>query len=76
MADLDKNLSWETSALNTYNLMEFLKRKLKEFVVVQVWISKRPRVSESTPLKPISLYNKVKMVAGNNVIFKDIEVFI
>ena len=25
MAELDKSLSWETSALNTYNLMEFLK---------------------------------------------------
>ena len=41
-------------------------------------ISKRPRVSESTPLKPISLYNKVKMVTERVIMSysKDIEVFI
>ena len=25
MAEIDKNLSWETSALNTYKLLEFMK---------------------------------------------------
>ena len=26
MAEIDKNLSWETSALNTYKLLEYLKK--------------------------------------------------
>ncbi len=83
MADLDKNLSWETSALNTYNLMEFLKKKKTKRILYAssgsvYGISKRPRVSESTPLKPISLYNKVKMVTERVIMSysKDIEVFI
>ena len=33
MAEIDKNLSWETSALNTYRLMEFMKkRKIKKII--------------------------------------------
>ena len=33
MAEIDKNLSWETSALNTYKLLEFMKyRKIKNFM--------------------------------------------
>ena len=67
MAELDKSLSWETSALNTFNLMEFLKKiKTKRIIYASsgsvYGISEKNKVTENTPLKPISLYNKVKMV--------------
>ena len=37
MAELDKNLSWETSALNTFKLLNFMKKvKAKElFMLLQ-----------------------------------------
>lgn len=83
MAELDKNLSWETSALNTYNLMEFLKKiKTKRIIYASsgsvYGISKKAKVSENTPLKPISLYNKVKMVTERVILSysKSIESFI
>ena len=74
MAELDKSLSWETSALNTYNLMEFLKKiKAKRLIYASsgsvYGISEKNRVSESTILKPISLYNKVKMVTERVILF-------
>jgi len=83
MAELDKSLSWETSALNTYNLMEFLKKiKTKRIIYASsgsvYGISKNPRVTEQTPLKPISLYNKVKMVTERVILSysKSIDAFI
>ncbi len=83
MAELDKSLSWETSALNTYSLMEFLKNiKTKRIIYASsgsvYGISKNPRVTEQTPLKPISLYNKVKMVTERVILSysKSIETFI
>ncbi len=83
MAELDKSLSWETSALNTYNLMEFLKKiKTKRIIYASsgsvYGISEKAKVSENTPLKPISLYNKVKMVTERVILSysKSIEVFI
>lgn len=83
MAELDKNLSWETSALNTHKLMEFLKKKKTKRIIYAssgsvYGISKKKNVSENTPLEPISLYNKVKMVTERIVISynKSIEVFI
>ena len=83
MAELDKSLSWETSALNTYNLMEFLKKiKAKRLIYASsgsvYGISEKNRVSESTILKPISLYNKVKMVTERVILSysKSIENFI
>ena len=32
IAEIDKNLSWETSALNTMKLLEYLKNKNKRFI--------------------------------------------
>jgi nucleoside-diphosphate-sugar epimerase len=67
MAELDKNLSWETSALNTHILIEkLIQSKVKRIIYASsgsvYGISKKNRVTEETELKPISLYNKVKMV--------------
>ena len=67
MAEIDKNLSWETSALNTYRLMEFMKkRKIKKILYASsgsvYGIKKEKHVTEKSTLDPISLYNKVKMV--------------
>jgi len=83
MAELDKSLSWETSALNTYNLMEFLKKiKTKRIIYASsgsvYGISEKNKVTENTPLKPISLYNKVKMVTERVILSysKSIESFI
>lgn len=67
MSEIDKNLSWETSALNTYHLMEFMKkRKIKKLLYASsgsvYGIKKEKKVTEESKLEPISLYNKVKMV--------------
>jgi nucleoside-diphosphate-sugar epimerase len=83
MAELDKNLSWETSALNTLNLIEFLKSiKTKRLIYASsgsvYGISKKTKVTEKAALKPMSLYNKVKMVTERVILSysKSIEVFI
>lgn len=67
MAELDKNLSWETSALNTFKLMEFIKKnKIRKILYASsgsvYGIKKDKSVTEEKTLKPISLYNKVKMI--------------
>jgi len=67
MAEIDKNLSWEVSALGTLQLMNFCKKnKIKKIIYASsgsvYGISKTKKVTEDTLLKPISLYNKVKMV--------------
>ena len=67
MAEIDKNLSWETSALNTYKLLEFMKnRKIKKILYASsgsvYGIKKESKVTETSKLEPISLYNKVKMI--------------
>ena len=48
MAELDKNLSWETSALNTFKLMEFIKKiKLeKYFMLHQVLFMELKKIKE------------------------------
>ena len=67
MTDLDPTLSWETSALGSYILMEHLiKNKVKKIIYASsgsvYGIKKEKRVTENLSLKPISTYNKVKMV--------------
>jgi nucleoside-diphosphate-sugar epimerase len=67
MADLDKNLSWEVSALGTLSLINVaLKYKVKKIIYASsgsvYGIKKERKVHEDLKLKPISLYNKVKMV--------------
>ena len=67
MSELDKNLSWETSALGTLKLLEQCKKyRIKRFIYASsgsvYGISKQNKVTENSKLEPISLYNKVKMV--------------
>lgn len=83
MAEIDKNLSWETSALNTYRLMEFMKKsKIKKILYASsgsvYGIKKEKKVTENSKLEPISLYNKVKMVTERIILSyqKDITPFI
>lgn len=83
MAEIDKNLSWETSALNTYRLMEFMKkRKIKKILYASsgsvYGIKKEKKVTEHSKLEPISLYNKVKMITERVILSykNDIKAFI
>tara|TARA_A100001035_G_scaffold62914_1_gene47681 strand:+ start:2741 stop:3685 length:945 start_codon:yes stop_codon:yes gene_type:complete len=77
MAEIDKNLSWETSALNTYKLLEFMKkRKIKKILYASsgsvYGIKKEIKVTETSKLEPISLYNKVKMITERIILsYKD-----
>ena len=83
MFELDKNLSWETSSLATYQLLEkAVKAKVKRFIYASsgsvYGIKKEKNVTENLSLKPISLYNKVKMCTERIILsYKDkIETFI
>ena len=67
MVDLDQSFSWETSALGTMVLMEHLiKHKVKKIIYASsgsvYGIKKEKKVTENLSLKPLSTYNKVKMV--------------
>ncbi len=67
MSELDKNLSWETSSLATMQLIEkAIKNGVKRIIYASsgsvYGIKKEMRVTEDLFLKPISLYNKVKMI--------------
>ncbi len=67
MVDLDQNLSWETSALGTKILVDYLiENKVKKIIFASsgsvYGVKTEKRVSENLSLKPISTYNKVKMV--------------
>ena len=83
MSELDKNLSWETSSLATYQLLEkAVQAKVKRFIYASsgsvYGIKKEKNVVENLLLKPISLYNKVKMCTERIILsYKDkIETFI
>ena len=67
MADLDENLSWETSALGTYKLVETaLKYNVKKIIYASsgsvYGIKKEKKVHEGLGLDPITDYNKSKMI--------------
>jgi len=67
MVDLNQSYSWETSALGTMVLMEQLKKyKVKKIIYASsgsvYGIKKEKKVTENLSLKPLSTYNKVKMV--------------
>ncbi len=67
MSDLDKNLSWETSALSTFKLMnQAVRYNVKRIIYASsgsvYGIKKEKKVHENLKLEPISLYNKVKMI--------------
>ena len=77
MVDLDQKLSWETSALGTKILVDYLiESRVKKIIYASsgsvYGIKKEKRVSENLSLKPISTYNKVKMVTERLLIsYKD-----
>ena len=73
MVDLNPSLSWETSALGTKLLMDHLiKYKVKKIIYASsgsvYGIKKEKRVTEDLELKPISTYNKVKMVTERTIL--------
>ncbi len=73
MSELDKNLSWETSALGTLKLLEQCKKYgVKRFIYASsgsvYGISKEKQVRENSKLNPISLYNKVKMITERTIL--------
>ncbi len=66
--DLDPKLTWEVSALATMQLADKAKRLgVKQFIYASsgsvYGIKDEPQVTEDLELKPISEYNKTKMVA-------------
>lgn len=77
MAEIDHGISWETSALGTKKLLECLvKYKVKKIIYASsgsvYGIKKEKKVTENLSLKPLSTYNKVKMVTERVLIsYKD-----
>ena len=67
MGDLNKNLTWEVSCLGTMQLLELaVKNKVKKFIYASsasvYGVKKEKKVIETLSLKPISTYNKAKMI--------------
>ena len=67
MSELDKNLSWETSSLATYKLLEkAVQAKVKRFIYASsgsvYGIKKEKKVTENLSLVPITTYNKTKLI--------------
>jgi len=66
--DLDPKLTWEVSALATMQLADQAQRRgIKRFIYASsgsvYGVKDEPQVTEDLELKPISEYNKTKMVA-------------
>ena len=66
--DLDPKLTWEVSALATMQLVDKARREgIKRFIYASsgsvYGVKDEPQVTEDLELKPISEYNKTKMVA-------------
>jgi len=66
--DLDPKLTWEVSALATMQLADKARRLgIKRFIYASsgsvYGVKEEPQVTEDLELKPISEYNKTKMVA-------------
>ncbi len=83
MSELDKNLSWEVSSLSTLIIIDkAIKLGVKKIIYASsgsvYGIKKEKKVHENLSLKPISLYNKVKMVTERILLsYKDkINIFI
>lgn len=81
-AILNEKLSWEINVLATKFLIEkAIKFKVKKFIYASsgsvYGIKKEKEVTEELPLKPISIYNKTKMIAENVLLsYKDkIKIF-
>lgn len=65
---IDSTLSWETNVLAMMKLMEWARdNSVRRFLYASsgsvYGVSEAPRVVETSPLTPISVYNKTKMVA-------------
>ena len=81
-AELNEKLSWDINVLATKFLIEkAIKFKVKKFIFASsgsvYGIKKEKIVTEDLTLKPISIYNKTKMIAENVLMsYKDqIQVF-
>jgi len=81
-AELNEKLSWDINVLATKFLIEkAIKFKVKKFIFASsgsvYGIKKETEVTEELTLKPISIYNKTKMIAENVLMsYKDqIQVF-
>ena len=66
--DLNPKLTWEINALSTMQLIDkAVRKKVKQFIFASsgsvYGIKKEKKVTEDLSLKPISEYNKTKMVA-------------
>lgn len=66
--ELDPKLTWEVSALATMQLVDKARRKgIRHFIYASsgsvYGVKDEPQVTEDLELKPISEYNKTKMVA-------------
>jgi nucleoside-diphosphate-sugar epimerase len=73
MGDLNKNLTWEVSCLGTMQLLELaVKNKVKKFIYASsasvYGVKKEKKVIETLSLKPISTYNKAKMIAEKTIL--------
>ena len=73
MGDLNKNLTWEVSCLGTMQLLELaIKNKVKKFIYASsasvYGVKKEKKVIETLSLKPISTYNKAKMIAEKTIL--------
>ena len=73
MGDLNKSLTWEVSCLGTMQLLELaVKNKIKKFIYASsasvYGVKKEKKVIETLSLKPISTYNKAKMIAEKTIL--------
>lgn len=67
-ADLDPKYAWETSCLGTKILCDYAKEnKVKKFIYASsgsvYGIKKEKKVTEKLSCKPVSVYNKTKIIA-------------
>ena len=66
--ELNPNLSWEVNVLAMKNILEkSILSNVTQFIFASsgsvYGISEKPKVTEDTPLLPITVYNKTKMIA-------------
>ena len=67
MGDLNKNITWEISCIGTMQLLESaINNKVKKFIYASsasvYGVKKEKKVTEKLSLRPISTYNKAKMI--------------
>ena len=68
MVAMNPEISWDINVLSTKILIEkCIKNKIKKFIYASsgsvYGVSEKKKVNEDTELKPISIYNKTKMIA-------------